>query len=626
MNTGRRASQGWTTEPAELIWRDGVPESTRFGAVYFNRDHGLAESRQVFIGASHLPERFRQVPSHGHFVIAESGFGTGRNFLAAWAEWQAQRPVDDNAILHFVSVERYPLSRTDLEKALSRWPELRHQAAELIEHYPPLIRGTHRLILAGGKVRLTLYFGDVLNAWQDLTFTADAWFLDGFSPAQSPDMWLNDSLQRVAAHSKTGTTLATFACVGKVRQALEDVGFSTELRPGFGHKPDMLAGEFSGDRPSGAAGSDQPVAIIGAGIAGTLLARNLAERGISVLLIDQAAKPGSAASGNLQGALYVKLGVEYNTQTELAATALSFSQRFYRAWQSDFWHPTGLLQLATNPQEADRQRRFCLRNAYPSDLMMPVTASQATELAGIPVEHSGLWFPGSGWLAPARACQELADHPLIETRFDYQIASIQPCNGHWCLRNSRGEDRQAANVVIAGGHEAAKLVPVPGELRLKPIRGQTTQLPEALFNLPRTVICGSKYLNPADNGHATTGATFDLRDDNPMPTTLSNQENLAELKAMLPGISSCTTPMADQFEGRVAFRCTTHDYQPVAGVLHDKSGMPVDGIYLMTGLGSKGLVWAPLLAEYLADVITGQPRCLSTRLAERLETRRLYRT
>lgn len=615
------------TEPAELIWRDGVPESTRFGAAYFNRDNGLAESRHGFIGASHLPERFRQVSSHGHFVIAESGFGTGLNFLAAWSEWQAQRPVDDNALLHFVSVERYPLTRKDLEKALSCWPDLKHQAAELIEHYPPLIRGTHRLILAGGKVRLTLYFGDILNAWQDLTFTADAWFLDGFSPALNPDMWLNDTLQRVAAHSKTGTTLATVASDGDVRSTLDDVGFSTEIRPGFGHKPDLLAGEFTLDKPGGAAaGSSQPVAIIGAGIAGTLLARNLAERGISVLLIDQAAKPGAAASGNPQGALYVKLGVEYNAQTELAATALSFSQRFYRAWQSDFWHPTGLLQLATNPQEADRQRRFCLRNAYPSDLMMPVTASQATELAGIPVEHSGLWFPGSGWLAPAKACQELADHPLIETRFDYQIASMQPCNGQWCIRNSRGADRQAANVVIASGHEAAKLVPVPGELRLKPIRGQTTQLPEALFNLPRTVICGSKYLNPADNGNATTGATFDLRDDNPMPTTLSNQENLAELKGMLPGISSCTTSMADQFDGRVAFRCTTHDYQPVAGILHDKSGVPVDGIYLMTGLGSKGLVWAPLLAEYLADVITGQPRCLSTRLVARLETRRLYRT
>ncbi|GGC77753.1 bifunctional tRNA (5-methylaminomethyl-2-thiouridine)(34)-methyltransferase MnmD/FAD-dependent 5-carboxymethylaminomethyl-2-thiouridine(34) oxidoreductase MnmC [Marinobacter halophilus] len=613
-------------EPAELTWHDDVPESVRFGDVYFNRDNGLAESRHVFIGPSHLPERFRQVPSLGHFVVAETGFGTGLNFLTTWLEWLAQRPANDNAILHFVSVERYPLTRTDLEKALSHWPELNHQAAELIAHYPSLISGTHRLILAGGKIRLTLYFGDVLNAWQDLTFTADAWFLDGFSPSQNPAMWHSETIKQIAKHSKTGTTLTTFTAVSQVRRVLADAGFDMKILGGFDHKRDMLAGRFTAEMLGEASPSVDQVAVIGAGIAGTLLARNLAERGISVLLIDQAEKPGSAASGNPQGALYVKLGVEYNAQTELAATALSFSQRYYGAWQSDFWHPTGLLQLASSPQEVDRQRRFCERNTYPSDLMRPVDARQATELAGIAIEHPGLWFPGSGWLAPATACQQLADHPLIETRFNYQIASIQPCNSQWSIRNSKGEDRQIAKVVIAGGHEAAKLVPVPGELRLKPIRGQTTQLPAPRFNLPRTVICGTKYLNPVNGGHATTGATFDLRDDNPTPTTISNQQNLEEVTAMLPAVSIDNTLDADQLEGRVAFRCTTHDYQPVAGLLHDKTGDPVDGIYLMTGLGSKGLVWAPLLAEYLTDMITNQPRCLSKRLAKRLETGRLYRT
>lgn len=614
------------TEPAALNWRDGVPESTRFGDVYFNRDNGLAEARHVFIGASELSERFRQVPAYGHFVIAENGFGTGLNFLAAWSEWQAQRPADDDAILHFLSVERYPLTRQDLATALSHWPELKALAAELIEQYPPLIRGTHRLILAQGRVRLTLCFGDALSAWRELTFMADAWFLDGFSPSQNPDMWLNEIIEQVANHSKIGTTLATFTAASQVRTALSDAGFDMEKVPGFAHKRHMLTGRFNPAKPDNRAANVNLVAIIGAGIAGTLLARNLAERGHPVLLIDQATKPGSAASGNRQGALYVKLGVEYNVQTELAATALSFSQRFYRPWRSDFWHPTGLLQLATTPQEADRQYRFCQRNSYPSDLVVPVTASRATQLAGIPIEHSGLWFPGSGWLAPAKACEQLVTHPLIETRFDYQITSIQPCNGQWSLRNSKGEDRQVASVVIAGGHDTAKLVPVPGELRLKPIRGQTTQLPAPLFNLPHTVICGSRYLNPVNNGSATTGATFDLRDDNPVPTTLSNKENLDQLTGMLPAVGTCAMPTADQLEGRVAFRCTTHDYQPVAGLLHDSTGVPVDGIYLMTGLGSKGLVWAPLLAEYLGDIITGQPQCLATRLAERLETRRLYRT
>ncbi|KPQ27692.1 MAG: tRNA 5-methylaminomethyl-2-thiouridine biosynthesis bifunctional protein [Marinobacter excellens HL-55] len=614
------------TEPAELIWRDGVPESATFGDVYFNREDGLAEVRHVFVGPSQLPERFRQVSAQGHFVIAESGFGTGLNFLAAWSEWMTQRPLDDNAVLHFVSVERYPLTRSDLVTALSHWPELRQLADELIELYPPLIKGTHRLVLAGGKIRLTLHFGEIADALQQLTFKADAWFLDGFTPSQNPEMWHRDVIDLVAQHSKTGTTLATFTSSGEVRRSLTDSGFSLMILPGFGYKRDMLAGQFSAMQPVKRTGLAEPVAIIGAGIAGTALAWNLANRGVSVLLIDQAPEPGSAASGNPQGALYVKLGVEYNTQTELAATALSFSQRFYGAWQSDFWHPTGLLQLASNPQEADRQRRFCERNNYPSDLMVPVDAIEASQIAGIPIRHPGLWFPGSGWLAPAEACARLTTHPRIKTQFDCQIASLQPCNNQWCIRTDRGEDLHAQSVVIAGGHEAAKLVPLPGELKLKPIRGQTTQLPEPLFNLPRTVICGSRYLNPGINGNATTGATFDLRDNNPTPTVASNQENLEALREMLPATSTSNAPDADQLEGRVAFRCTTHDYQPVAGLLQGSDGAPVDGLYLMTGLGSKGLAWAPLLAEYLGDVITDQPRCLSSRLAKPLETRRLYRT
>ena len=122
-------------EPADLVWRDGVPESARFGDVYFSRDNGLEETRYVFIGRNLLRERFTALAANRHFVVAETGFGTGLNFLAAWAEWLDCRPKDDSAILHFVSVERFPLTRSDLEKALSFWPELASQAAELIAHY-----------------------------------------------------------------------------------------------------------------------------------------------------------------------------------------------------------------------------------------------------------------------------------------------------------------------------------------------------------------------------------------------------------------------------------------------------------------------------------------------------------
>lgn len=612
------------TEPADLIWREGVPESARFGDVYFNRENGLSESRYVFLEPNNLPDRFTNLHRNEHFVIAETGFGTGLNFLATWSAWRKCRP-ENSSILHFVSVERFPLPQEDLRKALELWPELASLADELLTQYPHLIKGTHRLVFDGGRVRLTLSFGDLLSALSNHSFQADAWYLDGFDPSLNPEMWTDDAIKRVREHSKPGTTLATFTAVSRIRKALETNGFSVQKRPGFGRKREMLTANISSGAHTLEVPAVERVTIIGAGIAGSLLARNLAERGIPVLLIDQASAPGAAASGNPQGALYAKLGIEYNAQAELAATALSFSQRYYRPWQSDFWHPTGLLQLATTDQEVARQQRFCQRNRYPEAFLTPVDARKASALAGIEIKAPGLWFPGSGWLEPSKACQTLADHPLIDAHFNVSVALVEPDDGLWRIHDSRGGTHTTSRLVIACGHNTAEVAPVTGELRLKPIRGQITCLPESGLNLPDTVICGSKYLNPASNGQAVIGATFDLKSDNPLPTPEGHQENLDELFRMLPSLSSDKAPEPDSMAGRVAFRCTTHDYQPVSGPLHTPAGDEVKGVFLFTGLGSKGLVWAPLLAEFLADQITGQPACLPDYLARRVETRRLYR-
>ena len=612
-------------EPAELAWREGVPESVRFGDVYFSRENGLEETRHVFLRHNRLPDRFADIPEGGHFVIAESGFGTGLNFLAAWQAWQDQGPPHP-ATLHFVSVERFPLSRDDLSRALALWPELEPLARELISNYPPLVTGVHRLRLAQGRVRLTLYFGDIRDAWQSLNFLADAWFLDGFAPACNPDMWLDETIDQVRAHSKPGTTLATFTAVGRIRRALAGSGFEVQKTPGFGRKRDMLRAVLPGSAAKKAR-KPEPIAIIGAGIAGCTLARNLAERGIPVTLIDSAG-PGAGASGNAQGAMYVKLGVEFNDQTELALSSLLFAQRYYQSWQGTYWHPTGLLQLAQGDQEADRQRRFLERNRYPRDILYPVTREQASQLAGVPTESGGLWFPGNGWLEPGKLCQALTDHPLISCKWGLSVSQLLSDNGKWRIPGTDGAVTVADRVVICSGHLSAGLIPVRGRFRLKSIRGQVTHLPGTAIRNPQAVICGNRYMNPALGETAVTGATFDLHDANPFPTIQSHEENLRELTAMLPAIlrgAATGEPDTSTLEGRVAFRCTTHDYQPVAGPVFNGQDADLENLFLLTGLGSKGLTYTPLLAEYLADLLTGQPASLPAKLARRLGTRRLYR-
>jgi len=612
-------------ETASLVWRDGVPESSRFGDIYFSRDDGLEETRYVFLKHNYLLERFCEVPEAGSFVIAETGFGTGLNFLAAWQAWREHGPCH-TATLHFVSVERYPLTREDLEKALALWPELASLAQQLIAAYPPQVQGVHRLLLDGGKVRLTLYFGDVLDAWQALDFQADAWFLDGFAPSLNPDMWMDQAIEQIRSHSKPGTTLATFTSVGRIRRALADAGFNMQKTRGFGRKRDMLIGILPGGETATEATSGT-VAIIGAGIAGCLLARNLADRGIPVTLIDSASDAGSAASGNRQGAMYVKLAVDFNDQAELALTALTFSQRYYTPFRDNYWHPTGLLQLAYSPQEQDRQRRFLERNDYPSEVLCPVDAARASELTGITIPAGGLWFPGCGWLEPGRLCRALSDHPLITRFFGFTVAGLSQQQGQWQLQGAQGRTLNADRIVICAGHRSPELIPTGEGYRLKTIRGQVTHLTETALHTPSAVVCGSRYLNPANAGEAVTGATFDLRSSNPDLAQESQQENLVELEQMLPGILSPdldTVQSGTELRGRVGFRCTTHDYQPVAGNLCDPEGNEVSGAYLFTGLGSKGMTYAPLLAEYLGDLLSGQPVSLPSRLRKRVETRRIH--
>lgn len=630
MNSDKTTAQV-AISPARLNWVDGAPESRDFGDVYFSRDNGLEETRYVFLGHNQLEDRFRAIGQGGHFVIAESGFGTGLNFLAAWQCWRQANPAADS-VLHFVSVERFPLTPEDLQRAHQLWPELAELAGELQAAYPELTAGVHRIVLEGGRVRLTLFFGDALDGWKELEFVADAWFLDGFAPSLNPELWVDEVVDAVSQHSHPGTTVATFTAVGRVRRALITAGFEMAKVPGYGRKREMLAGTF---RPRGAdqttpeCGHNGPAVarpprsalVIGAGMAGSLLARNLAERGFRVTVVDSAAVPGSGASGNLQGALYVKLGVDYSPQTRLALSALLYAQRFYPALEGDAWFPTGVLQIAYSEAEHRRQQKFLASNDYPASIVRPVSPKEASNLSGIEIGQAGLWFARSGWLKPPVLCQRMLQHPGITTRFGFEVAGRRYQDGYWQITSGQGETLSADTLVLCAGHRIPELLP-QGLYRFKPIRGQVTLLSQETINQPSCVICGNRYLNPADNGQCLTGASFDLRDSNPKLTTASHRENLDELAGMLPGIFRAPPIATEPLAGRVGFRCTTHDYQPVAGPLDTDDSDNSQAAYLLTGLGSKGLTYGPLLAEYLADVMTGQPRALPLSLSRRLRAER----
>ena len=182
----------------EIDWKaDGTPVARAVGDVYFTAGDGLAETRAVFLGGCGLPEAWA---GRDRFVVAETGFGTGLNFLALWQMWRAHRP-SPTARLHFVSFEGFPLRREDAARALSAWSDLSAEAEKLLACWPGPIRGVRQFDWPEEGISLTLHLGDISEMLPDSQFLADAWFLDGFSPAKNEAMWAEEMFPLIAARS-----------------------------------------------------------------------------------------------------------------------------------------------------------------------------------------------------------------------------------------------------------------------------------------------------------------------------------------------------------------------------------------------------------------------------------------
>ena len=313
-------------QPARLAFDpSGAPYSERYGDVYASREGALGQARHVFLSGNGLPERWR---GREQFVVLETGFGIGTNFLATWQQWR-----DDARRcrrLHFVSIERHPLAAADLIAAAPA--ELRMLAQQLAACWPLPLPGLHRREFEAGGIVLTLAFGDARVIAQRLKVGADAIYLDGFAPDRNPEMWEASVLKAIARCARTDATLATWTTARAVRDALATCGFALETRPGFGHKREMLAGRYAPawkvrrHEPPVAYRGERSAIVIGAGIAGSACAEALARRGWSVRVIDRAAQPASAGSSLPAGLLHPVLAVDDARLARLVRAGVALAQ------------------------------------------------------------------------------------------------------------------------------------------------------------------------------------------------------------------------------------------------------------------------------------------------------------
>lgn len=619
--------------PARVDFSDRAsPQAPDFGDVYHARAGGLGQARHVFLAGNGLPERWG---GRDRFVVLETGFGLGTNFLATWAAWR-----DDPrrcGRLWFVSVEKHPLSRADLEQAHrgSPRPELAHA---LIDAWPPATPDMHLIDFDQGQVRLLLVFADIAQAMPELVVQADAIYLDGFSPARNPAMWdarVLRSLNRLAAPQ---ATVATWSVARSVLEGLTSAGFEVGKQPGFAGKREMTVGRFAprhraplppGRRP----GTARHVAVVGAGLAGAGIAQALARTGVHTAVFERRPLAADEGSGNAGGLYHGVVHDDDGPHARWLRAAALRAQRVYAPLIDSGIVPgarAGLLRAEARrdwPHMVATLARLGLPTEFAQALNAAQAATRSTWACGLPA----WWLPGAGWIAPRALAQHWLGHTGIDLHLGCTVASIQPCDEGWRLLDPDGALLHTTQaVVLANAADAVRLLgEAPGPWQRT--RGQVSLWDSEHPPLP-VPVAGAGYALQLDDARLLFGATSQVDDLDPDVRPEDHRSNATALQGLI-GWCPAASGMPG-WPGRVGWRLQTADRLPWVGPAPTRQPGPAarldqarfiarqDGLYVLAGLGSRGLTLAPLAAELLASWITGEPLPVPARMVDAVDVAR----
>ncbi|MBN3854422.1 bifunctional tRNA (5-methylaminomethyl-2-thiouridine)(34)-methyltransferase MnmD/FAD-dependent 5-carboxymethylaminomethyl-2-thiouridine(34) oxidoreductase MnmC [Paraburkholderia sp. Ac-20340] len=644
-----------TLIPATLAFReDGTPFSPTFGDVYHSPSGAFEQADFVFLKGNDLPERWQK---QRIFTVLETGFGLGVNFLTTWAAWRADPARCER--LHFVSVEKHPFAREDLRAVLATVTaqaprsEFAALAQQLAQAWPMLVPGTHRLEFEGGRVTLTLTFGDAVEALPKMWLRADAIYLDGFAPAKNPELWSPAIFKALARVAGEGATFATWSSAGDVKRALEQNGFEFRKTPGFSGKWAMLTGRFAPrwrvrryEPPMPMPLAERHAVVIGAGLAGSALVERLAARGWRVTLLERHSAPAFEASGNPAGVFHPLISRDDSSASRITRAGFLYALQRWAALDALGHAPTrshaGLLHLATD-DESRAVSAALASFGYPNEFVHGVDREQAQALAGVELAQGGWFYPLGGAIDPASLCRaQIAaasaySGAQVETRYGVPVGKLERNGDAWQVFDDKGTlITQAGAVIFANAHDAARAAALDFA-PTRSVRGQLTLVDESTLAALRVPVIGDGYAVPLDGGVTLAGATYEVDDTNLDLRAPGHVENLERVALMLPELAAAAEPSTG-WRGRVALRCVASDRMPMIGQLGDETAArqdaqrlsgawPLDlprtpGLYGAFAFGSRGLVWAALGAELIASQLEGEPWPLERELAEQIDPAR----
>ena len=625
----------------EVQFLDNTPYSPQYRDVYFSREDGLAEARHVFLAGNRLPDRWAE---HDAFTIAETGFGTGLNFLATWKCWNWNAPA--GARLHFVSVEKHPLEATTLAACHALFPELGPLSRKLCDAWPGTLPGFHRCILDGGRVTLTLCHGDAVDSLRELVAGVDCWYLDGFSPARNPEMWGERLLREVGRLSRPGTTFATFTVAGRVRRELAARGFHVRKIPGHRSKREMLAGVMEAApacrprepwfRTPPAQVTARDAIVVGAGIAGAQVARHLAARDWTVTVLERHGKPSMEASGSPAAVFSPLLTARPSREEQHSLQGFVYLLHHLCALDPDraFHHRCGVLELCMNDERRQRARRIAARS-LPARLVRPVTGEQANAVSSVECGFPGLFYPEAGWIRPGQWIHRLLSHPNIALRTGQAVCGVGHDGNAWQALGGNGEVLYTAPILVFASGRSMDWHQTRW-LPFTPVLGQSTFIDAGMLrSQPGCVIRHDGHLLPGAGGPHLAGSTYRRGHGKAVADPAADAENLASLKTSLPGLlaeSDAAGPAVST--AHCAVRMSSENRLPLVGALPDPGRLATEyphmlrrnyrppaedpvyppGLYISAAWGSRGMTNAALGGELLASLVCGEPLPLQASL------------
>ena len=580
--------------------------SEGFDDIYFNRKEGLAETEYVFLQGSGLAQRLAQ--SH-HVTIAETGFGTGLNYLAAIA---LRDKINPDCHIDYISFEACPLTPELIEIAHRPYPELGEASANLRQNLPPRWPGYHKVIAQDGRTALHFYYGPALAMLKRCDFAADIWFLDGFNPAKNPSLWQQALFDEVYRCSASAAQLATFTAAGFVKRGLAQSGFRLEKRDGFGRKREMIiAHKEEGEAVSAPKTLPKTALIIGGGIAGASLAFALAKRGIDATILEKGEGLASGASGNGAAMQSARLRVHNDAAGRLSVACLSYAKAL--AEQAGVIAHHGSLTM--NVRDKDQKRLDKLAQAgWPEDLFQSCDSDACQQLTGLPAIAAGDYQPASAVIVPVALTKYLAQEAKLMT--SCEVLSVTSSDQDHKVHLADGQVLAADMVFLACGADIPKLLAhsdLP-EMDFQISAGQVSwwQKHESQLADVRLGVNYGGYMTPVIDGRQYFGASFN-RDGQEAVTPEGHQHNID----LIPEKWQSLAPDIKAAEGRLSYRLSTKDRMPVCGTIADRYGSAP--LYIICALGARGMTNAPLLAEMLVAKALGRPMGLDSEIIADLD-------